>query len=206
MAEPFTTLTGIAAPFVEDNIDTDVIFPARFLLLMEKQGLGRYVFHDRRLGPDGKPVADFVLNQAPYSEATILIARDNFGSGSSREHAVWALADDGIRCVIASGFGEIFAANCVRNGILPARVDRSAVALLAEQARLGALTVDLQSQNIRLPGAASIAFDIAPSDRESLLNGWDDIDRILALESDAIQRFEATQSTKFPWLYQDQTQ
>src|SRR5689334_17591254 len=114
MSESFTTLTGIAAPIVEDNIDTDVIFPARFLLLMEKQGLGRYLFHDRRFGADGTAVADFILNRAPYSTASIVISRDNFGGGSSREHAVWSLADYGIRCVIASGFGEIFAANCVR--------------------------------------------------------------------------------------------
>lgn len=205
MSEPFTTLTGTAAPILEDNIDTDVIFPARFLLLMEKQGLGRYLFHDRRFGPDGAKVADFVLNRSQYSEATILISADNFGSGSSREHAVWSLADYGIRCVIASGFGEIFAANCVRNGILPARVDRAAVDLLAGQAQQGPLTVDLISRSIRVPTGASISFSVTESDRESLLNGWDDIDRILAQESDAIRRFEARQSEQFPWLYQDQT-
>lgn len=206
MAEPFKRLTGIAAPIVEDDVDTDVIYPARFLVLMEKQGLGRYLFHDRRFGPDGTRKADFVLNREPYAAATILISRDNFGSGSSREHAVWALADYGIRCVIASSFGEIFAANCVRNGILPARVPRSAVQPLAEQTERGPFTVDLVRQSIDLPDGVSVPFSIAPSDRESLLNGWDDIDRILALESDAIERFEADRAARFPWLYQDRMQ
>jgi 3-isopropylmalate/(R)-2-methylmalate dehydratase small subunit len=203
MSQAFTTLTGVAAALVEDNIDTDVIFPARFLLLMEKQGLGRYLFHDRRFGPAGEPIADFVLNREPYSNATILISRDNFGGGSSREHAVWSIADYGIRCVIASGFGEIFAGNCIRNGILPALVDRAAVATLAELAEQGPLTVDLREQAIRGVTGTPIPFSISASDRESLLNGWDDIDRILAQEAEAIRGFEQRKSTRFPWLYQD---
>lgn len=203
MSEPFTTLTGVAAALVEDNVDTDVIFPARFLLLMEKKGLGRYLFHDRRFGPGGEPIADFVLNREPYSSATILISRDNFGSGSSREHAVWSIADYGIRCVIASGFGEIFAGNCIRNGVLPALVDHAAVAPLAELAAQGPLTVDLREQTIRGASGEPVPFSISASDRESLLNGWDDIDRILAQEADAIRKFEQRQSTRFPWLYED---
>jgi 3-isopropylmalate/(R)-2-methylmalate dehydratase small subunit len=203
MSQAFTTLTGVAAALVEDNIDTDVIFPARFLLLMEKQGLGRYLFHDRRFDSSGEPIADFVLNREPFSNATILISRDNFGGGSSREHAVWSIADYGIRCVIASGFGEIFAGNCIRNGILPALVDRTVVATLAELAEQGPLTVDLREQTIRGVSGTTIPFSISASDRESLLNGWDDIDRILAQEAEAIRGFEQRQSTRFPWLYQD---
>lgn len=203
MSEPFTTLTGTAAPLVEDNIDTDVIFPARFLLLMEKEGLGRFLFHDRRFVAKGEPAPDFVLNRAPYSEAKILVSRDNFGGGSSREHAVWAIADYGIRCVIASGFGEILAGNCIRNGVLPALVEHSDVAMLAELAEQGPLVVDLRNQSIRGASGEPIPFSISPSDRESLLNGWDDIDRILAQEADAIRAFEERQSVQFPWLHQD---
>lgn len=206
MNKPFTKLTGTAAPIIEDGIDTDVIFPARFLLRMEKQGLGQYLFHDHRFGPDGKKIETFVLNRAPFADATILISGDNFGSGSSREHAVWSIADHGIRCVIASSFGEIFAANCIRNGILPARVDRDTIPRLATAAADGALTVDLVSTTISLPDGTTMPFSLPPSDREALLNGWDDIDQILALESEYIQEFERRQSQKCQWLYTDRTQ
>lgn len=203
MGTAFTKVTGVAAPFIEDGIDTDVIFPARFLLLMEKGILGRHLFQDRRYGPNGEVIADFVLNKPQFENATILISRENFGGGSSREHAVWSLAEYGFRCVIACGFGEIFAANCIRNGVLPARVDRAAVEKLAAEADGRAFTVDLEAKTITLPSGDKVAFEITESDRAALLNGWDDIDQILALESDAIKAYEARKSKIYPWVFGD---
>jgi len=205
MGTPFTTLTGVAAPLMEDDIDTDIIFPARFLLRMEKEGLDQYLFHDRRFNADGKAVEDFILNRAAFNTATILIAGDNFGSGSSREHAVWSLAVYGIRCVIAGSFGEIFAANCIRNGILPAKVDHGRLQGLAELAEQGPFTVDLKDSVIRPPNSPPVPFEIDASKREALLNGWDDIDQILAQDSNAIRAYEQDRSASQPWLFKDLT-
>lgn len=205
MGTPFKALTGVAAPLMEDDIDTDIIFPARFLLRMEKEGLDQYLFHDRRFDADGKVVADFILNRTPFDTATILIAGDNFGSGSSREHAVWSLAVYGIRCVIAGSFGEIFAANCIRNGILPAKVAHDRLQALAELAEQGPFTVDLQDTVIGLPNGTTVPFEIDASKREALLNGWDDIDQILAQDSNAIRAYEKDRSASQPWLFKDLT-
>ncbi|MEX1147735.1 MAG: 3-isopropylmalate dehydratase small subunit [Sphingomonadales bacterium] len=202
MGKPFTILTGTAAPMVEDDIDTDIIFPARFLLMMEKEGLGKYLFHDRRFRQDGSENPDFLLNRSPYKDATIIVAGDNFGSGSSREHAVWSLEDHGVRCVIATGFGEIFATNCIRSGVLPATVTRSGIDALARAATDGPLTVDLEEQTITA-GELTVPFDINPSTRDALLNGWDDIDQILAEDGPAIDRFEQKRAAQTPWLYKD---
>lgn len=203
MAKPFTSLTGVAAPMVEDNVDTDIIFPARFLLMMEKEGLGRYLFHDRRFHADGSENPEFVLNRPACRNAVIIVAGDNFGSGSSREHAVWSLEDFGVRCVIATGFGEIFAANCIRSGVLPAKVSRAEVDALAEAADHGPLTVDLEQMTITSPSGPPVRFEINPSSREALLNGWDDIDQILAQDREAIHQFEQKWAAQTPWLYED---
>lgn len=203
MAKAFTTLTGVAAPLLEDDIDTDIIFPARFLLIMEKAGLGKYLFNDRRFDADGAEIADFVLNRPQFRSASILIAGDNFGCGSSREHAVWTLEDYGIRCVIAAGFGEIFAANCIRSGLLPARVTRAEAERLAAAAAAGPITVSLETRTITTADGATVSFDIDPSSREALLHGWDDIDQILAQDSAAIEDYERKRAKDTPWLYED---
>lgn len=203
MAKAFTTLTGVAAPLLEDDIDTDIIFPARFLLIMEKAGLGRYLFNDRRFDADGAEIADFVLNRPQFRSASILIAGDNFGCGSSREHAVWTLEDYGIRCVIAAGFGEIFAANCIRSGLLPARVTRAEAERLAAAAAAGPITVSLETRTITTADGSTVTFDIDPSSREALLHGWDDIDQILAQDSAAIEDYERKRAKDTPWLYED---
>lgn len=203
MGTPFTTLTGIAAPLMENDIDTDIILPARFLLRMEKEGLDRYLFHDRRFNADGEVIEGFILNRAPFNTARILIAGDNFGSGSSREHAVWSLAVYGIRCVIAGSFGEIFAANCIKNGILPAKVEHTCLQELAELAEQGPFTVDLPEIAIYPPSGPSVSFSIGASKREALLNGWDDIDQILAQDNQSIGHYEREHSARQPWLFKD---
>ncbi len=199
---PFTTLRSVAAPLLEDNIDTDVIFPARFLLLLDKAGLGAHAFHDRQFAPDGTEHASFVLNQPQYREAQILLAGANFGSGSSREQAVWCLADRGIRCVIAVSFGDIFAANCVSNGVLAIRMPRETIALYAADAQAGAMVdVDLGTQRIASPSAGSTTFEIGAEAREMLLRGWDATQRIVQTQLPAIAAFEAAHRAAQPWLF-----
>ena len=200
--QPFTTLDAIAAPLPEADIDTDVIFPARFLLLLDKQGLGKHLFHERR-HRDGR-LTDFVLNRPPYDRAGILVAGANFGSGSSREHAVWALADFGIRCVIAPSFGEIFYSNCFKNGVLPILLsgdnyDRAMAAAMAAER----IAVDLQSQRLSLQGQEGIGFDVDPYRRGALLAGLDEIGTILAEDAQDIATFERTQQARYPWLRLD---
>jgi len=203
--EPFTTLSGRAAPLMQEAINTDVIFPARFLLVMEKRGLGRYLFHDYRRGADGAVTGAFVLDRPAFAAASILIAGAAFGCGSSREQAVWTLLDAGIRCVIAPSFGEIFYGNCFKNGLLPIVLDGETVARLAPQAEDGArFEVDLAAQTVRVEGEAPISFSIAPERREALLNGLDDIDEILADSGEAIAGFEAAHRRRQPWLFEDQ--
>ena len=199
---PFTTLTSIAAPMPEANVDTDIILPARFLLITAKAGLGKYAFYERRYAADGTPKPDFVLNCAAYDSAQILVAGDNFGCGSSREQAPWALADLGFRCIVATGFGEIFRSNCLKNGMLPIIVGKGEHARLMGDAREGlSLTVDLVAGLIVRAGGEQIVLALNASKREALLNGWDEIDRIAVRHGEAITAFERKQQTLQPWLW-----
>ncbi|WP_174278229.1 3-isopropylmalate dehydratase small subunit [Sphingomonas bacterium] len=200
--QPFVRLAGPAAPIAEDNVDTDIIYPARFLLRMEKTGLGDVLFRDRRFTPDGTPRPDFVLNREPWRRATILVAGRNFGCGSSREQAVWALADFGIRCVIAASFGDIFRGNCLQNGILPVRLPDAALADVAGAALLGEeVLVDLDAQRICLSGQRSIDFTTEPAVREALMMGWDATEMILQRERSAIAAFQERHRAANPWLF-----
>ena len=200
--EAFIRLEGLAAPLAEANIDTDIIFPARFLLITAKAGLGRYAFHDRRYGPDGAENEGFVLNKASYRSAPILVAADNFGSGSSREQAVWALHDLGVRCVISSRFGEIFRSNCFKNGVLPVSVSPGQLALLMGDAEAGLpLVVDLEQSQVLRRNAEAIGFSIEPWQREAMIRGWDEIALALNGQSAAIAEFEQRQRLESPWLY-----
>lgn len=197
---PFDTITSVAAVIEEDDVDTDIIFPARFLLLLDKAGLGRHAFHERRhAAASGRP---FVLDTPPFDEARILIAGRNFGTGSSREQAVWALADFGIRCIVAASMGEIFYANCFKNGVLPVLRDPEDLARLQAAASAGeAITVDLVGQTVSSAGGLLQTFEIDPFRRESLLRGMDEIGSILAHDMDDIRAFEARQRSAAPWLH-----
>jgi 3-isopropylmalate/(R)-2-methylmalate dehydratase small subunit len=199
----FTTLTGIAAPLPKANVDTDQIIPARFLKAITRSGFGRNLFANFRYREDRSENPDFVLNQEPYRKAEILIAFENFGCGSSREHAPWALLDFGIRCVIAPDFADIFHNNCFKNGVLPVRLPREVCEKLMEDARLGAnarVTVDLERQVVVRPNGEEIPFEIDPLRRHLLLNGLDDIGQTLQ-HAPAIDAFEAKQRAAQPWLY-----
>jgi 3-isopropylmalate/(R)-2-methylmalate dehydratase small subunit len=201
--QPFTTLTGIAAPLPRANVDTDQIIPARFLKAITRSGFGKNLFANFRYREDGSENPDFVLNQEPYRKAEILIAFENFGCGSSREHAPWALLDFGIRCVIAPDFADIFHNNCFKNGVLPVRLPREVCEKLMEDARLGAnarLTVDLERQVVVRPNGEEIPFTVDPLRRHLLLNGLDDIGQTLQ-HAPAIDAFEAKQRAAQPWLY-----
>ncbi|WP_234731317.1 3-isopropylmalate dehydratase small subunit [Acidocella facilis] len=176
--DKFTTLTAIAAPLNIDNIDTDKIIPARFLKTIKRTGLGKSVFADMRYNADGSDKADFVLNQEPYRKAQILVAGDNFGCGSSREHAPWALLDFGIRCIIAPSFADIFFNNSFKNGILPIALPEDICAKLREDAAMGGnarLTVDLERQMVVRPNGEEIPFQVDPFRKHCLLGGLDDI-------------------------------
>ena len=190
--DKFTTLTAIAAPLNIDNIDTDKIIPARFLKTIKRTGLGKSLFADMRYNEDGSEKSDFILNQSPYRQAEILVAGDNFGCGSSREHAPWALKDFGIRCVIASSFADIFFNNSFKNGLLPIILPEEICAKLREDASMGAnarLTVDLVRQVVVRPNGEEISFHVDPFRRHCLINGLDDIG--LTLEhKDAIAAYE----------------
>jgi 3-isopropylmalate/(R)-2-methylmalate dehydratase small subunit len=201
--DKFTTLSGIAAPLPIINVDTDQIIPARYLTTIGRTGLGRGLFHSMRYEDDGGKRPGFVLNRAPYDKAKILIAGENFGCGSSREHAPWALMDFGIRCVIAPSFADIFFNNCMKNGILLIALPQAAVeALQAEIADLSkaSLTIDLPKQVIRRADGSVIAFEIDTARKHRLLNGLDDIGLTLEKVS-AISSFEAKQRAAQPWLY-----
>ncbi len=203
---PFTRLTGTAAPLPEENVDTDIIFPARFLLITERHGLGRYAFHDRRFDASGAEIATFVLNREPWRDAPILIAGANFGSGSSREQAVWTLLGHGIRCVIAPSFGEIFYGNCFRNGVLPIVLPEQHLATLMAAARDGrTLIVDLETLTITIEHLPPLPFTIAPEQRLALLNGWDETQLILQARGAEIAAFEVRQKRVQPWLYETET-
>jgi 3-isopropylmalate/(R)-2-methylmalate dehydratase small subunit len=198
----FTTLTGIAAPLPLANVDTDKIIPARFLKTIKRSGLGVHLFDTLRYDASGAELPDFVLNQAPYRQAEILIAHENFGCGSSREHAPWALLDFGIRCVIAPDFADIFYNNCFKNGILPIRLPRDACDALMADARLGGnsrLTVDLANQVVVRPDGSRLAFEIDPHRKQMLLEGLDEIGQTLARAA-SIDRFETDRAARMPWL------
>jgi len=200
--EPFKTLTGIAAPMPLVNIDTDMIIPKQFLKTIKRSGLGKNLFDEMRYTPDGEEISDFVLNKPAYRDAQILVAGDNFGCGSSREHAPWALLDFGIRCVISTSFADIFYNNCFKNGILPIVLPQEDVDKLMEDAERGAnatVTVDLESQTITGPDGGEIRFDIDPFRKHCLLNGLDDIGLTLEKAS-AIDAFENKATTERPWV------
>jgi 3-isopropylmalate/(R)-2-methylmalate dehydratase small subunit len=199
----FTTLTGVAAPLPKANVDTDQIIPARFLKTIARTGLGKSLFANFRYKEDGSENPDFVLNQAPYRQAEVLIAFENFGCGSSREHAPWALLDFGIRCVIAPDFADIFHNNSFKNGILPVRLPREICEKLMDDAKLGGnarLTVDLERQVVVRPNGEEIPFEVDPFRKHCLLNGLDDIGQTLQ-HKPAIDDFEAKQRAAQPWLY-----
>ncbi|CAA7616468.1 3-isopropylmalate isomerase subunit [Magnetospirillum sp. LM-5] len=200
--EKFTKLTGVAAPLPMINIDTDMIIPKQFLKTIKRSGLGKNLFDEMRYTPEGGEVADFVLNKPAYRQAKVLIAGANFGCGSSREHAPWAIADFGIRCVIAASFADIFFNNCFKNGILPIKLPQAQVDALMKQAENGAnatFTVDLETQEITAPDGSKTAFEVDSFRRHCLLNGLDDIG--LTLQKNAkIEAFEAARKQSQPWL------
>ena len=200
--EPFTTLTAVAAPLPMANVDTDKIIPARFLKTIKRTGLGVHLFDTLRFDADGRERPGFVLNTEPYRQAEVLIAHENFGCGSSREHAPWALLDFGIRCVIAPSFADIFHTNCFKNGILPIRLDRETCDRLMEDARLGGnarLTIDLARQVVLRPSGEEIPFQIDPFRKHLLLNGLDDIGQTMQ-RSEKIAEFEARRADWMPGL------
>lgn len=199
--DKFTTLTGVAAPLPIVNIDTDMIIPKQFLKTIERTGLARGLFFELRFNEDGSEKPDFVLNQSAYRKAQIIVAGDNFGCGSSREHAPWALLDFGIRCVISTSFADIFYNNCFKNGILPIRVTPEQLEKLMDDANRGAnatLTVDLEAQEIRGPDGGMIPFEIDPFRKHCLLEGLDDIGLTLQ-KADSIATYEAKTATARPW-------
>jgi 3-isopropylmalate/(R)-2-methylmalate dehydratase small subunit len=200
--EPFKHLSGVAAPLPMINVDTDMIIPKQFLKTIKRTGLAKALFHEMRTRPDGSVNPDFVLNKPAYRNAKILIAGANFGCGSSREHAPWALLDFGIRCVIAPSFADIFYNNCFKNGILPIALPQAEIDKLLDDAVRGAnaiVSVDLEKQEIRGPDGGCIKFDVDPFRRLCLLNGWDDIGLTLRHES-KITAFEAVRKAQMPWL------
>ena len=201
--EKFTTLTGVAAPLPMINVDTDMIIPKQFLKTIERTGLGKNLLYELRYDEDGKEKPDFVLNKPAYRKAQILVADDNFGCGSSREHAPWALLDFGIRCVISTSFADIFYQNCFKNGILPIKVSKEDLDKLMDDAERGAnavVSIDLEKQEIRGPDGGCIKFDLDPFRKHCLLNGLDDIGLTLEKAS-AIDSFEAKNKGTQPWLW-----
>jgi 3-isopropylmalate/(R)-2-methylmalate dehydratase small subunit len=196
--QPFTTLTGVAAPMPTVNIDTDQIIPKNYLKTIKRTGLGRGLFAEQRYNDDGSENPDFVLNKPGYRRAEIIVAGENFGCGSSREHAPWALQDFGIRCVISTSFADIFYNNCFKNGLLPIKVSPEDLEKLMDDASRGAnatLTIDLESQTIKGPDGGTLHFEIDPFRKHCLLNGLDDIgltfekkDKIESYEQKLAQR------------------
>jgi 3-isopropylmalate/(R)-2-methylmalate dehydratase small subunit len=201
--QKFTTLTGIAAPLPMINVDTDKIIPKQHLKTIARTGLGKALFDEMRYRQDGSENPDFVLNQSAYRNAKILVAGENFGCGSSREHAPWALLDFGIRCVIASSFADIFYNNCFKNGILPIKLPQEVVDQLMDDAKKGAnarLTIDLEQQTVTRPDGEKIHFEIDAFRKHCLLNGLDDVGLTLQ-KAPAIDRYEEKQRLSQPWLY-----
>jgi 3-isopropylmalate/(R)-2-methylmalate dehydratase small subunit len=200
--QKFDKLTGVAAPLNILNIDTDMIIPKQFLKTIKRSGLGKNLFDEMRFRQDGSEIDDFVLNRSPYRNAEILVAGDNFGCGSSREHAPWALLDFGVRCVISTSFADIFYNNCFKNGILPIVVsadDRDALMADASDTENPELSVDLVNQTIHRPNGPTVSFEIDPFRKKCLLEGLDDIGLTLA-KADDIDSYEAKREKDQPWL------
>jgi len=200
--EKFTKLTGIAAPLPMINVDTDKIIPKQFLRTIKRTGLSEGLFYEMRFDEAGQPKTGFVLDQPAYKDAQILVAGANFGCGSSREHAPWAILDAGIRCVIAPSFGDIFYNNCFKNGILPIQLPKEQVDLLMDDAERGAnavVSIDLEKQEITGPDGGTVHFEIDPFHKHCLLNGLDDIGQTLE-KTGSIDTYEAKQKHTQPWL------
>jgi 3-isopropylmalate/(R)-2-methylmalate dehydratase small subunit len=201
--DKFKSLTGIAAPLPMINVDTDMIIPKQYLKTIKRTGLGKHLFDEMRYDASGKEVADFVLNRPAYRKASILVAGDNFGCGSSREHAPWALLDFGIRCVIAPSFADIFYNNCFKNGILPIKLPQEDVDKLMDDASRGAnaiISIDLEKQEIRGPDGGSVKFEIDAFRKHCLLNGLDDIGLTMQKAAN-IDSYEAKARVGQPWLW-----
>ena len=199
--EKFTQLTGVAAALPVANIDTDAIIPKQFLKTIKRTGLGKHLFNDLRYAPDGKEIEDFVLNRPAYRQAKILVTGANFGCGSSREHAPWALADFGIRCVVATSFADIFFNNCFKNGILPVVLPQAEVDKLLDDAARGSnatVTVDLEKQEIHGPDGGVVKFTVDAFRRHCLLNGLDDIG-LTERKSDSIDAYERKRAAEQVW-------
>ena len=199
----FTTFTGVAAPMPIRNIDTDMIIPKQFLKTIKREGLGIHLFDEMRYLDDGSENPDFVLNKPAYRNAEIIVASDNFGCGSSREHAPWALNDFGIKVIISTSFADIFYNNSFKNGMLPIRVDEDTLAKLMDDAERGQnarLTIDLENQTISGPDGGTVTFDVDPFRKHCLLEGLDDIG-LTQKKADKIDTFEDKQKTSPPWLY-----
>jgi 3-isopropylmalate/(R)-2-methylmalate dehydratase small subunit len=200
--EKFTSVTGVATPLEIMNVDTDMIIPKQYLKTIKRTGLGSGLFAELRYREDGSENPDFVLNKPAYRNSKILVALDNFGCGSSREHAPWALLDFGIRCVISTSFADIFYNNCFKNGILPVKVSSQDLAKLMDDAKRGpnaTLTVDLEAQEILGPDGGVVPFEIDPFRKHCLLHGLDDIGLTLQ-KAESIAAFEAKASAERPWL------
>ena len=200
--EKFTKLTGIAAPLPMINVDTDKIIPKQFLRTIKRTGLAEGLFYDLRFDEAGQPKTGFVLDQPAYKDTQILVTGENFGCGSSREHAPWAILDAGIRCVIAPSFGDIFYNNCFKNGILPIQLPKEQVELLMDDAERGAnavVGIDLEKQEITGPDGGTIHFEIDAFRKHCLLNGLDDIDQTLN-KAPRIDDYEAKRKHQQPWL------
>ena len=202
--EKFTEVRSVAAPLPLINIDTDMIIPKQFLKTIKRSGLGKNLFDEMRYDQSGNEIGDFVLNKAKYRNTNILVAGDNFGCGSSREHAPWALLDFGIRAVISTSFADIFYNNCFKNGILPIILPKKERDLLMDDALKGSnsiLTVNLENQEIKRPDGSIITFDVDQFKKKCLLNGLDDIELTMK-KLDKIKSFEESYFFKFPWLGQ----
>jgi 3-isopropylmalate/(R)-2-methylmalate dehydratase small subunit len=199
--QKFTTLTAVAAPLNMMNVDTDMIIPKDYLKTIERTGLGKGLFSEMRYNDDGSDNPDFVLNKPAYRKAQILVAGDNFGCGSSREHAPWALLDFGIRCVISTSFADIFHNNCFKNGILPVVVSKEDLDKLMDDASRGAnatITIDLAAQEIHGPDGGTVKFDVDPFKKHCLLNGLDDIGLTME-KADHIATHERRAAENRPW-------
>jgi 3-isopropylmalate/(R)-2-methylmalate dehydratase small subunit len=200
--DKFATLTGVAAPLEIDNVDTDMIIPKQYLKTIKRTGLGKGLFSEMRYNDDGSLNPDFVLNKPAYANAKILVAGNNFGCGSSREHAPWALLDFGVRCIISTEFGDIFYNNCFKNGVLPIKVKPEDLEKLMDDARRGAnatLTIDLPAQEIRGPDGGVVKFDIDPFRKHCLIEGLDDIG-LTMVKAPAIAAHEQKSAAAHPWL------
>ena len=201
--EKFTRLSGVAAPLPMVNVDTDMVIPKNYLKVTERTGLGKHLFAEMRFNEDGSERPDFVLNRPAWRQAEILIAFENFGCGSSREHAPWALLDFGIRCIISEDFADIFYNNCFKNGVLPIKMPKEIIDKLMDDASRGSnaiIEIDLEKQEIKGPDGGTVHFDIDPFRKHCLLNGLDDIGLTMEKKSE-IDDFEARQKEQQPWLH-----